>query len=171
MPTVQAATDDIALTPKGEAYCLHHRRLALRRRAQECIDLLIFLMDQLDDDPDLEDGHDREAENDDREGGDILDEPHDGEGDDMEPELGATEAVDQGQAWKGYTGDRWIVEAGEQLLASTPQEEKFPPLQQPSDPALEPPPGRRRKAVRKGYTGEITIIGPDLTPYRLHQRR
>ncbi|GMB82868.1 hypothetical protein NN6n1_36510 [Shinella zoogloeoides] len=93
------------------------RRSELERRIEE----MIALLDLLDEDPDIEDSHDDEptlgAENDhesssqefwaqsseldeceaeDEHGGDILDEPHDGEGDD-EPALG----------WSG-DGRGWI---------------------------------------------------------------
>jgi hypothetical protein len=98
------------------------RRSELERRIEE----MIALLDLLDDDADIEDGHDDEptlgAENDhegrsqeiwaqasrldeceaeDEHGGDIQDERHDGEGDE-EPELGRLECMDQRQAYSGH---------------------------------------------------------------------
>lgn len=48
---------------------------ALRQRIEATIDSLLALLDRLDGDENLEDGHDLETVNED--GGDINDEPHD----------------------------------------------------------------------------------------------
>ncbi|MBZ9710549.1 hypothetical protein LB543_28020 [Mesorhizobium sp. ESP7-2] len=57
-------------------------------------ELLVAVLDDLDGDPNLEDGADVEGVNED--GGDILDEPHDGRDGDDEPSLGWTEKASLG---------------------------------------------------------------------------
>ena len=93
----------VALTPKGEAYALAQ---AGRREIEAEIERLIAVLDRWDGDPDLEPSmgalelaslagpddqtlwseggnvDDREIEN--EHGGDILDEPHDGNSEDLE---------------------------------------------------------------------------------------
>lgn len=58
MPTTEAATGGIALTPKGEAYAL--AQLHSREEIEAHIEDLISMLDAIDSDPDLEPDNDLE---------------------------------------------------------------------------------------------------------------
>lgn len=68
--------------------------LGIHNRAgvEAFIERLVEMLDDLDGDPDFEDSHDAEAINED--GGDVCDEPHDG--DELEPLLSSPETCGQG---------------------------------------------------------------------------
>ena len=92
-------------TVRANARTLSIRRpriaMSLRRRLESTLENLIGLLDELDGDPDLEDGHDRED-----------DPAESGIGDDDgrieqlvgEPSLGATQEIDQRIAWSATAG-------------------------------------------------------------------
>ncbi|MDE3176821.1 MAG: hypothetical protein KGM15_12030 [Pseudomonadota bacterium] len=80
---------------------------ALRRRLEASLENLIGLLDELDGDPDLEDGHDREGDPAER---GLADADGLAEQTGGEPSLGATLDIDQRVAW-GRQRFTWTVDS------------------------------------------------------------